>query len=217
MTLGFAPCYSYVRFRLSLGDPNRKLMSHTTVHFPYTVLLLIAEPEPSWAYALCAVVKGNELYLLHELKCLALGAFIHDHREVIWRPTLLLYIIVWSLEEKYRALFSQNFRIIMVRRRPSSTTQHCHHAHHNHILKWHIYVSCKYVQGWSLYHFPGKPAAKVGNTFCEEILSNIQSKPTWVQPEAISSWLIPTSLRPHFRYLQRAIKSPLSLEVFFPG
>lgn len=164
MTLGFAPSYSCVRFRLFLGDANKK-----KVNVPYYRKHAVSSP---WTQ-----MPGTE--------------YIHPRPQRGYLETLLLNITVWSLEEKYRDLFSQNHN---GQKRSSSATQHCQ-IHHNHVLKCHIYVSFKYLQGWWLYHFPGQPAPMLDSTFHEEILSNIQSKPPLEQPEDVTSWLTPTSFQ----------------------
>ena len=48
-------------------------------------------------------------------------------------------------------------------------------------------MSCKYLQGWWLHHFPGQPVPVLDNPFGEEIFPKIQPYPALVQREAISS------------------------------
>ena len=57
----------------------------------------------------------------------------------------------------------------------------------HHIPKCHIYTSFKYLQGWSLNHFPGQPVPMLDNSFGEKIFPNNPSKPPLVQLEVVSS------------------------------
>ncbi|KAK4830945.1 hypothetical protein QYF61_014404 [Mycteria americana] len=57
----------------------------------------------------------------------------------------------------------------------------------HHVPKHLIQTSFKYLQGWRLNHFTGKPVPMLDNPFSEEKFPNIQSKPPLVQLEAITS------------------------------
>ncbi|KAK4820014.1 hypothetical protein QYF61_017393 [Mycteria americana] len=66
--------------------------------------------------------------------------------------------------------------------------------------------------GWRLNHFPGQPVPMLDNTFGEEKLPNIQSKPPLAQLEAISSCLITCYLgeetNPHLSTTSFQAKQP---------
>lgn len=55
----------------------------------------------------------------------------------------------------------------------------------NHVLSI-TTTSLKYLQGWWLHQSPGQSVPMPNNPFCEEILSDIQSKPTLTKLEAVS-------------------------------
>jgi len=57
----------------------------------------------------------------------------------------------------------------------------------NHVLKYHIYMFFKHLQGWGLNYFPEQPIPKPDHSFRKEIFPNIQSKPPLMQVEAIDS------------------------------
>ena len=57
----------------------------------------------------------------------------------------------------------------------------------NHVLKCHVYMFFKHLQGWGLHHFPGQPVPMPHHSFSGEIFPNIQSKSPLVQLEAIAS------------------------------
>jgi len=56
----------------------------------------------------------------------------------------------------------------------------------NHVPKFCIQTSFKYLQRSCLSHFPGQPVPMLYNSFREEICAKIQSKPPLTQLEAIS-------------------------------
>ncbi|KAK4817647.1 LOW QUALITY PROTEIN: hypothetical protein QYF61_023237 [Mycteria americana] len=77
----------------------------------------------------------------------------------------------------------------------------------HHVPQHHIYLSFKYLHGWGLNHFPGKPFPMLHNPFREEMVPHIQSKPSMAQLEAISS-------RPIACYLGEETNTHLSTPSF---
>ena len=86
--------------------------------------------------------------------------------------------------------WGESYRIIGWKRplRSSSPTSHpTTPCLLNHILKWHIYMFFKHLQGWGLNHLPGQPVPMPEHSFSKEIFPNIQSKPPLRQLQAIAS------------------------------
>jgi len=57
----------------------------------------------------------------------------------------------------------------------------------NRIPVCHIYTFFEHLQGWWLHHFPGQPNLTPDHSFSKVIFPDIQSKPSLMQLEAISS------------------------------
>jgi len=57
----------------------------------------------------------------------------------------------------------------------------------NHVLKHHIYMSFKHLQGWRHNHFSEQSVPMLDSLFSEEFFPNIQSKFLVVQLQAVSS------------------------------
>lgn len=97
------------------------------------------------------------------------------------------------------------------------------------VFTCHMHVFSEHLKELWLHHLPGQSVFDnpvLYNLFCEEMFTNIQSKPNPVQTEAISHYFSPhfypplvlwekrlilVSLQPPVRELYRAIRSPLSL------
>lgn len=79
----------------------------------------------------------------------------------------------------------------------------------SHVPQCHIYTPCRYLQGWSHFHFSGQPVPGLDNAFREEIFANSQSKCPLVHLVAISFY--PTTC-----YL-REVTNPYIIATSFQG
>ncbi|KAK4824091.1 hypothetical protein QYF61_010602 [Mycteria americana] len=77
----------------------------------------------------------------------------------------------------------------------------------NHVPQHHIYTSFKYLQRWSLNHFPQQTVPMLDHHFSKETFPNIQSKPPLARVEAISS-------HPITRYLGEETNTHLTTPSF---
>ena len=81
----------------------------------------------------------------------------------------------------------------------------------------HVCTSLKYLQGWGFHHFSGQPVTVLNLLICEEILPDVQSKPSLAQLEAISLHPITCNLRKEARtHLATASSQTVAASNIFP-